>query len=230
MNIMGLRLSVKLEGDVAAVKSLVKQIHFATKQTVIGVLQEAQPAVIAEINKDFVVRGTWYLPSQRFGIHIRWSKDRNDFTGRLETAADWLLEHETGETKTPDRHQGHLTVPHAARPTIESVVPTASKARRILPNVSELASRRLLFSAARPSTSKGKRSPRFRETPFFMNKAGTAIFERLPDKRLRLFYTLTTSSHIKKQSTVIEPTISVVQERFQPIFDNNLRFAIETAK
>jgi hypothetical protein len=227
---MGLRYTVKLSGDVGKVKSLVKQINFAAKQTVIAVAQEAQGVVIETITKTFHIRGTWYVPSQRFGIHVRFSKDRSDLTARLETAADWLEEHETGEDKHPDKHDGHLTVPHAARPSIESIVPAANKARRILPNVSELATRRLLFTSGRRSKSQGRRAPKFKEAPFFMNRAGTAIFERLPDRRLKLFYTLTNSSSIKKQSTVIEPTITVVQERFGPLFNDKLRVAFETAK
>lgn len=226
---MGVHYSIKLSGDVRLVKELPRVIPHAAKQTIIEILPEAQTAVIIEIKNDFVVRGSWYEPSRRTGIHVRFTRNPEDLTGRLETYADWLLEHETGEDKVPDKHQGHLTVPQvgAARPSLPSVVPTLNKARRILPNVSELATRRLQLTAGRPSTSKGKRGPKFKDTPFFMNRAGTAIFERLPDRRLRLFYTLTATSHIKKQSTVIEPTVRTVDLRFQPIFDKRLKETVE---
>lgn len=230
---MAIRLTVKLEGDVKAVKSLAKQINFAAKQSVTAVAYEAQTAVIEAINANFKVRGTWYVPSQRYGIHVRFGKQRDDLSARVETAADWLEEHETGETRTPDKHNGHLTVPHEARVGgygSSGLVPSYAKARRILPNVSELASRRLKFSAARPSTNQGKRAPRFKDVPFFMNKAGTAIFERLPGRRLQLFYILTSSSKIEKRSTVVEPTIRVVIDRFGAVFNDKLRKAIETAK
>lgn len=227
------RSRVKLSGDLKKLRSLPKQITYAAKQTVISVVQEAQVAVQADIKATFTVRGTWFLPTQRYGIHVRWSRSREDLSARLETAADWLEEHETGEDKTPDRHTGHLTVPHDARLGGyggKGIVPTYAKARRILPNVSELATRRLLLSAARPSKSQGKRSPRFKKTDFFLNREGTAIFERLPNRRLSLFYTLTDSSHIHQQSTVIEPTIKTVISRFPPIFNEKLANAVRTAK
>lgn len=225
-----IRYSTKLTGDVKVVKELNRSITHAAKQTIIAILVEGQSAVIEEIDRQFVVRGTWYLPSQRHGIHIRWTKNRDDLTGRLETSADWLLEHETGEDKTTDKHEGHLTIPHEARiggfggP---GKVPGYAKARRILPNVSELATRRLRLSSARPSTNKGKRKPNFKPTTFFMNKEGTAIFERLPGRRIALYYTLSTVSHIKKQSTVIAPMIKTVDLHFSPIYAIKLRETIE---
>lgn len=218
---MGLRFSITLEGDVKVVKELDRAITHAAKQTCIGVMQEAQPLVIQTIQKVFHVRGTWYQPSNRFGIHVRFNRNRDDLSASLETPADWLEEHETGEDKTPDKHDGHLTIPQvgAARPTVQSVVPAKFKARRILPNASLISNRALVRASG-----KGKR---FTTTTFFLNRAGTAIFERLPDRRLKLFYTLTTRSHIKRQSTVIQPTEQLAQLRFGPIFNEKLRETIE---
>lgn len=220
--------SVKLEGDTKLLKNLDRAITHAAKQTCIEVVKEAVPVVIETINSTFHVRGTWYLPSQRFGIHVRFSKDRNDLTARLETAADWLEEHETGDDRTTDRHEGHLTIPQVggARPTIEQVVPAKFKAKRILPNASLLGSRGAIRTTAKASKSGGKRF-QFQRPKFFLNRAGTAIFERLEGNRLKLFYTLTTKSHIKKQSTVIVPTERVVELRFGTIFDAKLRETIE---
>lgn len=225
--IMARGSSVKLTGDVKVVANLDRAILRSAKQTVIAVTQESQVKVIERIKATFVVRGTWFLPSNRFGIHVRFSRDKNDLSARLETPADWLEEHETSGTRTPDKHSGHLTIPQigAARPTIGSVVPAALKARRILPNASLLDSRALIRTSGRPSTKQGKRFV-FKRTPFFLNRKGTAIFERLPDHHLKLFYTLSRSSHIKQQSTVIEPTIETVQLRFGPIFDVKLRETI----
>lgn len=222
------RFNITLEGDTKLVKNLDRAIIHAAKQTCIAVMQEAQPVVIERINRTFHVRGTWYLPSQRFGIHVRFTKDRNDLSARLETAADWLEEHETGEDRTPDRHSGRLTIPQVggARPTIESIVPARNKARRILPNASLLGSRALIRTSGRPGKSKGKRFS-FERTQFFMNRAGTAIFERLPDRKLKLFYTLATKSHIKRQSTVVQPTEHHVAVRFGPLYNAKLIETIE---
>lgn len=225
---MAASFSIKLSGDVKVVQQLERAITHAAKQALIQVVQEAQTVVIETINATFHVRGTWYLPSQRFGIHVRYSKNRDDLSVRLETPADWLEEHETGEDRTPDRHAGHLTVPQvgAARPTIGSIVPAALKARRILPNASLLGTRALVRVSGRPSKSQGKRF-QAKQTPFFLNRAGTAIFERLPGHGLKLFYTLTTQSHIKKQSTVVAPTIQVFEDRFGIVFGLRLRETIE---
>jgi hypothetical protein len=220
---MARRSSANLTGDVKVLRQLDRAIVHATKQTIITTLQESQVKVQAAIKSTFVVRGTWYLESNRFGIHIRYSRDRQDLSGRLETLADWLEEHEDGGTKTPDKHEGHLTIPQvgAARPTIGSVVPANLKARRILPNASLLDSRALIRTSGRPSTSQGKRFG-FKQTNFFLNRKGTAIFERLPDHKLKLFYTLSRSSTIRQQSTVIEPTVETVLLRFGPVFDQKL--------
>jgi hypothetical protein len=222
------RSSAKLTGDVKTLRQLDRAIVHATKQTIIVTLQESQVKVQDAIKSNFIVRGSWYLPSNRFGIHIRYSRDRQDLSGRLETAADWLEEHEEGGTRTPDKHDGHLTIPQigAARPTIGSVVPADLKARRILPNASLIDSRALVRVSGRPSTSKGKRFA-FKQTNFFLNRKGTAIFERLPGRKLKLFYTLTRSSHISRESTVIEPTIETVTTRFGTVFDQKL---VETIK
>lgn len=230
MRRISMSVNVTVSGDVKAVISLEKQILFAAKQAVIGVAQESQGVVIDAIKRDFTVRGTWYEPSQRFGVHVRFSKSRDDLSATVESGADWLVEHELGEDKTPDKHDGHLTVPHAARPSKYSVVPTSMKARRILPNASLLGSGKLVLTSARPSKSQGKRQPKFKETPFFLNKAGTAIYERLDNRRLLLVYTLTEQSHIRKDSTVVEPTIRTVELRVGPIFSEKLEAAIKTAK
>ena len=215
--------SVKLTGDVKAFRELPRAITHAAKQTIITVLQESVPVVQQQIKSVFVVRGTWYLESNRYGIHVRYPRNRDDLSGRLETPADWLEEHETSGTRTPDKHRGHLAIPQigAARPTIGSVVPAALKPRRLLPNASLIDSRALIRVSGRPSTNQGKRFT-FKQTPFFLNRKGTAIFERLPDHHLKLFYTLTRSAHIKKESAVTEPTVKHVLLRFGPIFDTKL--------
>lgn len=222
------RSTAKLTGDVKVLRQLDRAIVHATKQTIITTLQESQVKVQQTIKSTFVVRGAWYLESNHFGIHVRYSRDRQDLSGRLETPADWLEEHEEGGTKTPDKHDGHLTIPQigAARPTVGSVVPANLKARRILPNASLLDSRALIRTSGRPSKSQGKRFS-FKQTDFFLNRKGTAIFERLPGHKLKLFYTLSRSSNIHRQSTVIEPTVSTVILRFGPVFDQKL---VETIK
>lgn len=217
------RSSVKVTGDTQTLLELPRALVHAAKQSLITVAKESQAEVIRTLKSTFIIRGTWFLESNRYGIHVRYNRDKTDLSARLETPADWLEEHEEGGTRTPDLHQGHLTVPQvgAARPTLGSVVPTYLKARRILPNASLLDNRRLVRTSGRPSANKGKRFV-FKPTPFFLNRRGTAIFERLPDHHLKLFYTLTRSSHIKHQSTVVEPTVKTVELRFGPIFNEKL--------
>jgi len=221
-----MRYKVTLEGDVKAVKSLEKQILFAAKQAVIGVAQESGAAAIEAIKDTFKVRGDWYQPNRKFGVHVRFKKsDRNDLTARVESAADWLIDHETGDDRVTRKHDGRLTVPHVAREGgygSLGKVPSALKARKILPNASRLDTRRQV-------RARGKKRPKFEASDFFINKEGTALFERSKDG-LELYYTLSKSSAIKKQSVITEPTIRTVRERFGPILDDKLRQAIKTAK
>lgn len=232
-----MRVTTSVSGDFKGVTTLPKQINFAAKQTTIQVAQEAQPKVIVQIKSDFHVRGRWYEQANRFGIHVRFTRNKDDLSSNVETLADWLEEHETGGTRTPDKHEGNLTIPQVGnerpRPTILSVVPRKLKARNILPNVSEFVPEIFRQGRIRLETSRlgrAGRTGKIKASRFFINKKHTAIFERTDDHHLILFYTMSHAVHIRRHSTVIDPTIKVVESRFGTIFNEKLANAIKTAK
>lgn len=231
------RFSISVSGDVVPVVTMAKQIVFAAKQTCIAVAQGAQPVVVQHLKTTFHVRSRWYDPSNRFGIHVRFNRDKSDLSASLETLADWLEEHETGGTKTPDRHQGHLVIPQVGnerpRVTILSVVPAKLKPRKILPNVTEFVAESFRQGRIRLETTRlgrATRGGRIKQARFFINKKGTAIFERTDDHHLILFYTMARSVRVRRQSTVIEPTIKYVEQNFGRLFDDQFAKAMKTAK
>ena len=72
--------------------------------------------------------------------------------------------------------------------------------------------------------------PRNLENAFILNtKRGPKIFQRI-NGQLRLVYNLARQVKVRKQSTVIEPTIEVAQTRFASHFANKLKEAIKSAK
>jgi hypothetical protein len=232
-----MQVSVKVTGDVKGVVSMAKQITYAAKQTCVVVMQEAQPVVITTIKRNFHVRGSWFEPGNRFGVHVRFTRSKSDLSANLETYADWLEEHETGGTRTTDKHAGHLTIPQVGaekpRVTILSVVPAKFKARRILPNVTEFIDEIFKQGKIRLGTTRAGRAGKkgnIAAARFFINKKQTAIFERTDDHRLVLFYTLAHAVRIKKQSAVTDPTIKLAEARFGSIFNTKFAEAMRTAK
>jgi len=72
--------------------------------------------------------------------------------------------------------------------------------------------------------------PRNLENAFILQTArGPKLFQRI-NHQIRLAYNLVRSVKVRKQSTVIAPTVEVAQTRFAPIFAEKLKEAIKTAK
>lgn len=72
--------------------------------------------------------------------------------------------------------------------------------------------------------------PRNLDNAFILNtKHGPKIFQRI-NGQLRVVYNLARQVKIRKQSTVIEPTIEVTQTRFASHFANKLKEAFRTTK
>src|ERR1700694_1194387 len=211
---MKILLNVSSGGPTRFAATLAQQIRYAAKEACVRCAEEARPAVIAAIKKEFHVRGTWYERDSPYGIHVRFDPNNTrDLSATVETKADWLAAHEIGADRVPEKevHHGnsdnpHLTYAHAARPGIDEIVPTENKAWRILPDSRSFA---LKGGTVTFTRRRGNRLPNPNEVPFFINNAGTAIFKRLSGRRLQLFYTLPSVVHIKKNSTVFDPTYKV---------------------
>lgn len=149
---------------------------------------------------------------QTFTTRNPWYLPRNKFGIRTEhatktnlhtavkTEAYWLTLHEQGGEKTPQAAQ-QLTIP--------------------TPNVRRSKRDNILKSNL----------PRNLKNAFVLNfPSGPALFIRRARQGLVRLYNLESSVTIKKDSTVIEPTVKTFRERFGRIFAEKIQEAFRTAK
>lgn len=193
---------VETSGDIAAATSLDRQLVYAAARALTKTAQQSQAASIDAIRQTFTTRGTWYLPSSRFGVRISpATKERLETA--VKTAADWLIPHETGEDKVA-QGGGLLAIPMVGpgrpRPTWGSKVRADLKPRA-------LGGRGVVIETRR----------------------GPVLFAR-QDRRLVAFYGLERRARIRKRSTVIEPTLQTVDRNFGANFAARLAEALASAK
>jgi hypothetical protein len=193
---------VEASGDIAAALSLDRQLTYAAARALTKTAQDSQAASIAAIKQTFTTRGTWYLPSSRFGVRIT-PATRERLEAAVKTAADWLIQHETGEDKVAPGG-GLLAIPLVGpgrpRPTRGSKVRAELKPRA-------LGGRGVVIETRR----------------------GPVLFAR-QDHRLVAFYGLERRARIRKRSTVIEPTLRTVERSFGANLAESLVEALRTAK
>jgi hypothetical protein len=194
--------SVETSGDIAGVLTLDRQLVYAAARALTQTAKQSQANSIAAIRQTFTTRGTWYLPSGRFGIRIT-PATKERLEAALRTAADWLIPHETGEDKVA-QGGGLLAVPIVGagrpRPTFGSKVRADLKPRA-------LGGRGVVIETRR----------------------GPVLFAR-QDRRLVAFYGLERRARIRKRSTVIEPTIQTVDKNFGRNYAEAIAEALRTAK
>lgn len=193
---------VEASGDIAAALSLDRQLVYAAARALTTTVQQSQTASIAAIRQTFTTRGSWYLPSGRFGIRVT-PATKERLEAAVKTAADWLIPHETGEDKVA-RGGGLLAVPLIGpgrpRPTRGSKVRADLKPRA-------LGQRGVVIETRR----------------------GPVLFTR-QDRRLVAFYGLERRARIRKRSTVIEPTVQTVDRNFGANFAMSLAEALRTTR
>lgn len=192
----------EISGDIAAALSLDRQLVYASAVALTKTAKQSQTASIAAIKRAFTTRGTWYLPSGRFGIRVT-PATKEWLEAAVKTAADWLIPHETGEDKVA-QGGGMLAIPMVgrgrARPTRGSKVRADLKPRA-------LGGRGVVIETRR----------------------GPVLFAR-QDRRLVAFYGLERRARIRKRSTVIEPTIETVVRNFGDNLGTAIAEALRTAK
>jgi hypothetical protein len=193
-------MSYTVSDNIRKLFNLDKQIIFAAAQSLTEVAKEAQTAVIADIQKTFTTRGKWYLPSNKYGIKVKPAK-KTDLSAEVKTAADWLALHETGGTKTAQSGKDLII------PFVGTGQPRANIASKI---------RKALKPGALGSQA------------FIINtKSGPVLFYRRGKRqKLTALYDLEPSVKVKKESTVIAPTVETVQRSFDRIFEKNLANAV----
>ncbi|HYY96832.1 MAG TPA: hypothetical protein VE713_20170 [Pyrinomonadaceae bacterium] len=180
------------------------QMTFALAATLTGVAKEAQAASIKEIEHDFTVRNTWDQPSNAMGIKAL-PATKEDLSSAVATRADWLIPHEEGTDKTPLRAGGQLAIPTAAvRRTKRDIIQRSQRPRA-------LGSKAFVLKT--------------RNGPVIARWQG-----RGKNRKLVVLYRLRPRARIRKQSTVVVPTVKVFEKRFNPVFEEQLRKALATAR
>lgn len=182
-----------------------KQVTFALAKTLTGVVKEAQATVIHSVESTFTVRNNWLQPGNRMGVRVQ-AATKSDLTAGVGMAADWLIGHEEGEDKTP--HGKYLAIP-------------SRNVRRT--------KRDIIQRGQRPKNLRGKR-----DVVLPLSGGGYGLFQRKGRRRnskLVFLYTLRSRSvHLRRQPTVIAPTINVFEKRFSVLLEKNLRAAFKTAR
>jgi hypothetical protein len=193
---------VEASGDIAAALSLDRQLVYAAARALTKTAQDSQAASIVAIRRTFTTRGTWYLPSGRFGVRIT-PATRERLEAAVKTAADWLIPHETGEDKVA-RGGGMLAIP-----VVGPGRPRLSRGAKVRANL-------------KPRALGGR-------GVVLETRRGPVLFAR-QDRRLVAFYGLERRARIRKRSTVIGPTIQTVAGNFGDNLATAIAEALRTAK
>jgi hypothetical protein len=181
--------------------NLAKQVTFALTATLTALAREAQAASVASIESTFTVRNNWDKPSNAMGVKAL-AATKDDLTSAVATRADWL--HEETRPKIP--FGNYIAIP-------------TKNVRR----------------SKRDIIQKGQRPKNLRRAFVIKTrKQGVAmLFQRRGrGKRSEIvaMYKLIPRALIRKQSTLVEPTVKVFERRFDKVFESQLRRALATAR
>lgn len=193
--------SIEVSGDLAAVLSLDRQLVYAAARALTRTAKDSQEEVIKSLRAAFTVRGTWYLPSNRFGIRIE-PATVTRLESVVKTLADWLIPHETGEDKVA---RGRLLAIPFEGPGRPRPSHPAKVRRNLKPNA-------LGRAGVVIDTRRG---------PILAQRKGG---------RLTAMYGLEKRVRIRRRSTVIEPTIRTVARRLGANFEEVIAEALRTAR
>lgn len=179
------------------------QLTFALAATLTAVAKESQAAAVASIESTFTVRNNWDRPSNAMGVKVP-PATKDDLSSAVATRADWLITHEEGEDKVPTRAGGQLAIP-------------TTDVRRT--------KRDIIQRSQRPRALSKAFVLRTRRGPVLAQWKG-----RGAQRKLVVLYRLKPRAHIRKQSTVVAPTVRTFERRFNPIFEEQMRKAMATAR
>ncbi len=187
-----------IEGNIDNIINLPKQIAFATAKTLTQVVREAQAEAIKHLSDDLTVRGPWYLPTNRYGIHATFATPDN-LSAEVNTSAWWLAKTETGETHTPLNGQDIAVPSYGVQPDPKVLVPKSLRPRNL---------KNAVLIKARDG--------------------GEYIFIRTgPGKRdLKLAYVLEPKVKRPKHEVVTRPATEIINRRLGPLFNENLAAAL----
>lgn len=237
---------ISVTGDVAGVVTMPKQIKFAAAKANNDTGKQSQEDSIVEFERELHIRRNWIKPKTRFGINItnaKFSADVPETT--IFTRADWLLEEEgfNRGVKTPDKGGEHLTVPddQNIRGSIQNVVPSARKARKLLANadgrVSPKTGRLIGKTGAFKLKAKDGREFIFqrvgtRAGEIQRNKKGTPIRGRVRrgESKLVLLYVMEKSVKVDRLMILQKTVINTYKVHYGTYFGFNIAGALRGAK
>jgi len=181
---------------------VIKQLNYGTAVGLTKTAKEGQTAVVGALKGTFILRGSWWQQSNRFGIRIK-PATPGSLQSEVRTAADWLEPHETGRDKTA--RSGRVAVP-------------TDQVRRN--------KRQIIPQAQRPRGLKGKAFLiQTRKGPVLAQR-----IRRGPRKGLVVLYGLESHVKIRKQSTFYEPIDKVVRRRGRAIIDREIGNAFQNMR
>jgi hypothetical protein len=181
---------------------LAKQVQFALAKTLTEVAKEARDASVQAARKNFTIRNNWLEPSNARGIKAL-PASKTDLESAVATRADWLIPGEVeGEKVSPKRH---IAIARAARPTKTAALKIRDLPKQLSKTFTLTAKDGKKYVAIRKGRGKNR---------------SLRLMYQLVDKRVKL----------KKTHVFFDPIVKTVEKRFDPIFFEQLRRAIATAK
>lgn len=235
---------IKMDGDIAAVITMPRQLRFAARQATIATAQHSQRETIDALEHDLIIRGNWLRPNTRYGINVTFKKS-GDGEASVFTRADWLLEEEGHNRgiKEPDKGGRHLAQPDVenTRHGIRNKVKAAEKARRLLQfsagKYSNLATRNLVGAtgAFKVRTQSGReiilqRVAATKTGQVKRNKQGKPIRSRGKNGKVIFKYALRTRVRVPQRKIIQKTVIGMTKRHFGEYYEIHIRKAFKTAK
>ncbi|MBE0672638.1 MAG: hypothetical protein IH588_18840 [Anaerolineales bacterium] len=200
-----MKINVDIQGLEATAKkifNLEKQIRYAGAVALTRTAQEVQAAAIANIRREFTVRGSWLRTGGRFGVGIQ-RATKDNLQAVVENRAPWLEAHEEGEVRTP-RGQHFAIAQPGVRRTKTEVIAKAQRPTR-------------LKRAFKIETDSG--------VPLLLQRVG-----RGARSLLRVMYQLTSRAKIRPELNFVKQGRVVVFRVWKRNFDEALAQALRTAR
>lgn len=198
-------ISISVSGNINALLSLDKQLVFAVAKSLTQVAKLGQAAAIEGIKNELTVRTEWYLPGRKYGVRIK-TATKTDLSAEVKSAADWLAAIETGETHTPTGGRSMIAVPTSAvQPTGQEII-----RRALRPRGSQLKKAFII------KTTDGRQ--------LLVKRVGPR------PRDLKVYYVLEPQTKRPKKHPFTQAVVRTVQQRFGPVFAENFKQALASAK
>lgn len=228
-----MKVDIDVSGDIDKLLNLDRQIQFATAATLTQLAKESQAEIRPALRKDFTIRGDWDDPKKKHGIKVK-TASKNRLEAAVYTSADWLLEAhgEHGGVKTPDGGGQNLAIPSVenTRHGIQNKIRPGEKARKLLNNAPR--TKAFKVKSKRGTTLIMQRVGLGADGEPLRGKRGNFLRGRGKNVKTKtiLKYALRPAVKVPQHPVITETTRKTVFGRLNPVFEANLRKAIETAK